>query len=225
MINILLVEDESAIADTLIYILEAEGFDVNWVTLGSVAIETIANGRFDLVILDVGLPDMSGFEVCKTIRLSNQLPIIFLTARGEEIDRVVGLEIGGDDYVTKPFSPREMAARVKTILKRVSPVISTDVVPKILSRASSGCDFELMGHSLALTSIEFKILDHLFSRPHLVFSREQLLQACGQLCDIGYERNIDTHIKTIRNKIKQKDPTLQVIKTHRGFGYGFGLKQ
>ncbi len=225
MTNILLVEDEAAIADTLIYILEAEGFDVDWVTLGTVAIDTIAKGHFDLVILDVGLPDMSGFEVCKTIRLSNQIPIIFLTARGEEIDRVVGLEIGGDDYVTKPFSPREVAARVKTILKRVSPVSKNEVVTTILCRAPSGCDFILMGQALALTAIEFKVLDHLFSQPHLVFSREQLLQACGQLCDIGYERNIDTHIKTIRNKIKQRDATLQVIKTHRGFGYGFGLRQ
>ena len=225
MKKILIVEDESAIADTLIYILEAEGFEVSWVMLGSVAIDFIAKRDFDLVILDVGLPDMNGFEVCKIIRLTNQLPIIFLTARGEEIDRIVGLEIGGDDYVTKPFSPREVAARVKTILKRVTPAISNDVDPTILRRAPSGCDFILMGQALALTAIEFKLLNHLYSQPHLVFSREQLLQACGQFCDIGYERNIDTHIKTIRNKIKKHDATLQVIKTHRGFGYGFGLKQ
>lgn len=224
MKKILLVEDESAIADTLIYALAAEGFVVDWVTLGAEAVVEVEQGAIDLVILDVGLADISGFEVCKQIRLISQLPIIFLTARSEEIDRVVGLEIGGDDYVTKPFSPREVVARVKVILKRVTVDFSSRTKDQLnlatgIRRATSGCDFYLRDQLLGLTSIEFKLLDHLFCHPGRVYSREQLLAACGQPSDIGYERNIDSHIKSIRSKARQCDPEAKFIKTHRGFGY------
>jgi two-component system, OmpR family, catabolic regulation response regulator CreB len=122
MIRILIVEDEMSIADTLVFALGGEGFATHWVRLGREAIEHVQQGRADLVILDVGLPDMSGFEVCKAIRRVSEVPILFLTARAEEIDRVVGLEIGADDYVVKPFSPREVAARVRVILKRMRAV-------------------------------------------------------------------------------------------------------
>ncbi|MBL0950891.1 MAG: response regulator, partial [Pseudomonas sp.] len=121
MPQILIVEDEAAIADTLVYALQAEGFVTRWSSLGGEALMLLENDAFDLAILDVGLPDISGFEVCKRLRRFSEVPVIFLTARSEEIDRVVGLEIGADDYVVKPFSPREVAARVKAILKRVAP--------------------------------------------------------------------------------------------------------
>ena len=115
---ILVIEDEPSIADNITYALKFESFDYTWTTLGHEGIELLAKEEFDLVILDVGLPDLNGFEVCKRIRETSEVPIIFLTARGEEIDRVIGLEIGADDYVVKPFSPRELVARVKAILKR-----------------------------------------------------------------------------------------------------------
>ena len=121
MQRILIVEDEAAIADTLIYALETEGFGVHWCRLGGDGMELLGREPIDLVVLDVGLPDGNGFELCKAIRRFSEVPVIFLTARGDEVDRIVGLEIGADDYVVKPFSPREVAARVKAILKRVQP--------------------------------------------------------------------------------------------------------
>jgi len=227
--KILIVEDETAIADTLIHVLEHEGFEVLWAALGSLAIEMVATESIDLMILDVGLPDINGFEVCKIVRQTNQLPIIFVTARGEEIDRVVGLEIGGDDYVTKPFSPREVAARVKVILKRVQTFCAAQALHDSQSgsiiRAPSGCDYCVNDQLLGLTSIEFKLLDHLIAHPNQVLSREQLLNACGHASDSGYERNIDSHIKSIRRKVKVCHPQLQPIKTHRGFGYCYQASQ
>ena len=118
--KILIVEDEPSIAENIVYALETDGFAVTAVATGREALEKAAAQEFQLIILDVGLPDVSGFEVCKTLRLTKTLPILFLTARSSEVDRVVGLEIGGDDYVVKPFSPRELAARVRAILRRVS---------------------------------------------------------------------------------------------------------
>ncbi|SFC60099.1 two-component system, OmpR family, catabolic regulation response regulator CreB [Pseudoalteromonas denitrificans DSM 6059] len=172
------------------------------------------------MILDVGLPDINGFELCKQIRLFSDLPIIFLTARSDEIDRVVGLEIGADDYVTKPFSPREMLARVKIRLKRhLQPVNIEPQVQQVLIESTADFDFKCHGHSLGLTAIEYKVLAKLFNQPKQVFSREQLLNTCGVANDVGYERNIDSHIKTLRQKIKRKDHSLDVIKTKRGFGY------
>jgi len=224
MKKILVVEDESAIADTLVHVLQSQGFEVVWLQLGALAVECVSHEKIDLVILDVGLPDLNGFEVCKAIRERSQVPIMFLTARGEEIDRIVGLEIGADDYVTKPFSPREVAARVKAILKRVvAPSVDTAEAEQHhsgLSIAISGCDFCFNDQPLALTSSEFKLLEHLSNYPTQVFSREQLLRVCGQASDVGYERNIDTHVKSIRSKLRLSDASANIIKTHRGFGYG-----
>ena len=123
MAHILIVEDEPSIADTLLFVLQGEGFSVTWKTLAGDALNLLLSTPVDLVIMDVGLPDITGFEACKQLRKFSNVPVIFLTARGDELDRVVGLEIGADDYVVKPFSPREVAARVKAILKRVAPVI------------------------------------------------------------------------------------------------------
>ncbi len=224
MKTILIVEDEPSIADTLIHVLQSQGFKVYWECLGSKAIEVINEHLLDLIILDIGLPDMNGFDVCKEIRASNQIPIIFLTARAEEIDKVVGLEIGGDDYVTKPFSPREVAARVKAILKRSQPHNTNLTVSNEISLAASGCDFSFNGKDFNFTAIEFKLFEHLYSHANQVFSREQLLNACGQMADIGYERNIDSHIKSIRSKVRKCHAELDPIQTHRGFGYCFNQK-
>ncbi|QRY80995.1 two-component system response regulator CreB [Pseudomonas sp. PDNC002] len=224
MPHILIVEDEAAIADTLLYALQAEGFETTWLNLAGAALERLQQGTFDLVILDVGLPDISGFEACKQLRRFSDVPVIFLTARNAEIDRVVGLEIGADDYVVKPFSPREVAARVKAILKRTAPREAPAAV------AESNGPFEVdeerfqiryHGQSLALTRHEFRLLQTLLARPERVFSREQLLDALGVAADAGYERNVDSHIKSLRAKLRQVAPAAEPIQTHRGLGYSY----
>ncbi|MEK1907829.1 MAG: two-component system response regulator CreB, partial [Pseudomonas sp.] len=194
MSHILIVEDEAAIADTLVYALQAEGFTTTWLQLAEAALALQASSPADLLILDVGLPDISGFEACKRLRRFSEVPVIFLTARDAEIDRVVGLEIGADDYVVKPFSPREVAARVKAILKRMAP---RTVAPVEAAHGPFQLDAERVqihyhGQLLALTRHEFRLLQTLLGQPERVFSREQLLDAVGVAADAGYERNIDS---------------------------------
>ncbi|ARU86920.1 two-component system response regulator CreB [Pseudomonas sp. M30-35] len=223
MPHILIVEDEVAIADTLIYALQSEGFTTTWLALGQAALEAVQQAEPDLLILDVGLPDMSGFEVCKKLRRMSEVPVIFLTARNAEIDRVVGLEIGADDYVVKPFSPREVAARVKAILKRVAPrnVASSASVLRYHSFEldTQRVQVHYFGQLLSLTRHEFKLLNVLLEYPERVFSREQLLDGLGVAVDSGYERNIDSHIKSLRAKLRQVNASYDPIQTHRGLGY------
>lgn len=224
MPHILIVEDEAAIADTLIYALGVDGFSASWLQLAGAAIEYLQQNTVDLVILDVGLPDINGFEACRKLRRFSDVPVIFLTARGDEIDRVVGLEIGADDYVVKPFSPREVVARVKSILKRVVP--RTDVPPLKNSAAPFQVDTERLqihfrNQLVGLTRHEFRLLQTLLAHPERVFSREQLLQAVGVTNDANYERSIDGHIKSLRAKLRQIAPDAEPIQTHRGVGYSY----
>ena len=223
MPHILIVEDEAAIADTLIFALQSEGFGTTWLSLGEQALAAQQNQPADLLILDVGLPDISGFEVCKRLRRFSEVPVIFLTARSEEIDRVVGLEIGADDYVVKPFSPREVAARVKAILKRMAP---RDPAPEIAPSGPFRVDGERVqihyhGQLLSLTRHEFRLLQLLLAQPERVFSREQLLDGLGVAPDAGYERSIDSHIKSLRAKLRQVQAAAEPIQTHRGLGYSY----
>lgn len=222
MPQILIVEDEAAIADTLVYALQAEGFVTHWTSLGGEALTLLENGVFDLAILDVGLPDISGFEVCKRLRRFSEVPVIFLTARSEEIDRVVGLEIGADDYVVKPFSPREVAARVKVILRRVLPRDTAEVLaPSLFQIDEAAFRIHYHGQALSLTRHEFRLLRTLLGQPRRVYSREQLLDALGVASEAGYERNIDSHIKSLRAKLRAIAPREEPIQTHRGLGYSF----
>ncbi|KMT66733.1 two-component system response regulator CreB [Catenovulum maritimum] len=224
--KILIVEDEPSIADNLVYILKNERFEVKWVSLGRQAIECTLQQQFDLVILDVGLPDISGFEVCKEIRKSSDVPILFLTARGDEIDRVVGLEIGGDDYVVKPFSPREVAARIKVIIRRNRLDIS-DTLDKqkaenretlfILDPEKRQIKYQSV--ILDLTLYEYGILALLIQSPERVFTREQLMLSVWNMPEESYDRAVDTHIKTIRAKLKAINPNDDPVMTHRGVGY------
>ena len=181
----------------------------------------------DLVILDVGLPDISGFEVCKEIRKTSDVPIIFLTARAEEIDRVVGLEIGGDDYVVKPFSPRELVARVKVILRRGRTDQSTDQKNETTTarfsldekkRQISFCD-----SVLDLTTYEYGILTVLLKHPERVYSRAQLMNLVWPSPEESFERAVDTHIKTLRAKLRSVNPNDESLVTHRGVGYSLKL--
>src|SRR5690606_6057708 len=227
MPHILIVEDEAAIADTLVYALQGEGFTTTWLSLAEAALQFHQRTPADLLILDVGLPDLSGFEACRRLRRFSEVPVIFLTARDAEIDRVVGLEIGADDYVVKPFSPREVAARVRAILKRTAPRVA-EPEPEAESRGPFRLDagrVQIHYHDqpLALTRHGFRLLQALLTRPQRVFSREQLLDALGVPAEAGYERNIDSHIKSIRAKLRQVAPDAEAIQTHRGLGYSLSL--
>lgn len=218
MPSILIVEDEIAIADTLLFALQGEGFAAQHVPLAHQALAAVRAGAIDLVILDVGLPDMSGFECCKALRQFSGVPVMFLTARAEEMDRVIGLEIGADDYVVKPFSPREVVARVKAILKRArgAPAMAQEFdidLPRLAIR--------FRGQALKLTALEFRLLQQLAGSPERVFSREELLAGVGAATDAGYERNVDTHIKSLRAKLREIAPGAEPIQTHRGFGYSY----
>jgi two-component system, OmpR family, catabolic regulation response regulator CreB len=228
MAHILIVEDELSIADTLVFALGAEGFETRWLRLGRQAIEAVETGPVLFVILDVGLPDMSGFEVCKAIRRTSEVPVLFLTARAQEIDRVVGLEIGADDYVVKPFSPREVAARVRAILKRTAGArgAATAAAPPPAAAADFVLDGERLkisvrGQPLELTAQEFRLLARLLENPERVFSRQQLLDAIGAGGNANYERNIDGNIRSLRAKIRKLAPDRDPIQTHRGFGYSY----
>ena len=228
MTKLLVVEDEKSIADTILFALQQEGFECDWVTLGSEALEKQSQQLYDFWILDVGLPDINGFEVCKQLRKFSDIPIIFLTARDNEIDRIVGLEIGADDYIAKPFSPRELVARVKVILKRIQPANEPIVAVNYhegFSLDDHGCSIMYGTVRLNFTRHEYQIFAHLLTHPKQILSRDQLLNAVGVSVDVGYDRTIDTHIKAIRAKLREVNPELDVIKTHRGFGYSFEITE
>ena len=221
MPHILIVEDEAAIADTLIYALQGEGFTTEWLTLGQAAVALQRETPADLIILDIGLPDISGFEACKQLRRFTEVPVMFLSARDGEIDRVVGLEIGADDYVVKPFSPREVTARVKAILKRIAPRPDANPSSGHFSVDPERVLIRYRGQPLSLTRHEFRLLHCLLEQPGRVFSREQLLDAVGVASDAGYERSIDSHIKSVRAKLRAIAAEAEPIQTHRGLGYSY----
>ena len=226
MPHILIVEDEAAIADTLVFALQSEGFTTTWLNLAEAALAFQQRTPADLLILDVGLPDISGFEACKRLRRFSEVPVIFLTARDAEIDRVVGLEIGADDYVVKPFSPREVAARVRAILKRMAPravETAADTAGPFRVDAER-VQIHYREQLLALTRHEFRLLQALLAQPERVFAREQLLDALGVAAEAGYERNIDSHIKSLRAKLRQVAADAEPIQTHRGLGYSYSPK-
>lgn len=218
---ILLAEDDPSIADTVIYALETEGFQTLRQTLGTETIEYISKYPVDLIILDVGLPDINGFEVCKKIRSFSEIPIIFLTARQEEIDRVVGLEIGADDYIIKPFSPRELTARVKTILKRVQRIAPAVVTSSGFSIDEKASRISYNGQTIDLTRYEYRLLKIFLSQPGRIFSREQLMDQAWESPESSTDRTVDAHIKSLRAKLSKFADGFDGIKTHRGMGYSF----
>ena len=218
-LHVLIIEDEPAIAETLIYAFKEAGIATTHKLLGGDAMTQIKQQAFDFVILDVGLPDMTGFDVCKLIRAESNIPILFLTARNHEIDRIVGLEIGADDYVTKPFSPREVVARVNAILRRtVFKQESLDknnsfIVDELANR------IQYRGQLLDLTRYEFLLLKTLIQQPQRVFSRNQLMDIVWVNAENTLERTVDAHIKTLRAKLRAVDTQTEAIITHRGMGY------
>jgi len=220
-LKILLIEDEQAIADTLTYACQEAGIEVAHFLLGQDGVEAIETDSYDLVVLDIGLPDMSGFDVCKQIREVSQIPILFLTARNHEIDRIVGLEIGADDYVTKPFSPREVVARIKAVLRRSQGQPQTQSVnpPPQFEVDETALRIKYIGQYLALTRYEYLLLKTLIAQPTRVYSRDQLMDIVWVNAEETLERTVDAHIKTLRSKLRAIDAETKSIVTHRGMGY------
>ena len=221
--RILIVEDEPGIADTLQYALRTEGFEPLWVATGEDALTQARTAAPALLILDVGLPDASGFEVFRQLREFSDVPVMFLTARSDEIDRVVGLELGADDYVAKPFSPRELVARVRSILRRSGKATPGAVAsrpsasPVVVDEGRRQIRF--YGAVLELSRYEYGLLKTLASRPGHVFSRDSLLERVWDDPGESFDRTVDAHVKTLRAKLKRIAPQLEAIRTHRGSGY------
>lgn len=233
MPHILIVEDEPAIADTLVYALETEGFSCTWVATAMQAL-AMFTPQIDGILLDVGLPDGNGFELCQAIRKRRDVPILFLTARAGEVDRVVGLEIGADDYVVKPFSPREVTARLRAVLRRYKPQAPAafDTAAAESGRSESArkeraglvddpqqCRIEFRGKDLGLSHHEYRLLAVLCAHPGRVFSRQQLMNAAWESPGSALERTVDAHIKSIRARLRVLAPQEDILITHRGFGY------
>ncbi len=219
--TILVVEDEPAIADTIQYALESEGFQCLRLEGGAGVVEVLDRQPVALVVLDIGLPDMSGIEVCRRIRERHDVPVIFLTARSGEVDRVVGLELGADDYVSKPFSPRELAARTKAVLRRVGRGTAP---PAPASGGAFTLDEEKLqityfGKPLELSRYEYRLLAVLLKRPGRVYGRDQLLELVWDAPDSSLDRTVDAHVKNLRAKLRDVRPDVDPIATHRGTGY------
>jgi len=216
MTRVLVVEDEESFSDALSFMLRREGFEVVVAATGPEGLLEFDRTAPDLVLLDVMLPGLSGTEVCRTLRQRSDVPVIMLTARDSEIDKVVGLEIGADDYVTKPFSPRELVARVGGVLRRTqgAPAAAPQTVGAVTLDASQRRVFSAEGE-LALTVTEFDLLAYLMRRPGRVFTREQLLSEVWGYSSVAGTRTVDVHIAQLRAKLGAASP----IRTVRGVGY------
>lgn len=240
--RILIVEDESGIADTLQYVLSTDGFAPVWCSTAEEALRQFEAELPALAVLDVGLPDMNGFELFRRLQAlpgGNQVPMLFLTARSDEIDRVVGLELGADDYIAKPFSPRELVARVRTILRRSArpgqdnrapapvtplPIAAPTLVPQAAPAAVWALDEErhqirFYGRALELSRYEYGVLRLLVLKPGRVYTRDELLLQVWGGDNDSFDRTVDAHIKTLRAKLKAVAPALEPIRTLRGTGY------
>ncbi len=221
---ILVVEDEPAIADTIVYALESEGFQCRRLEVGAGVAELLDQLPVAMVILDIGLPDMSGIEVCRRLRQRHDVPVIFLTARASEVDRVVGLELGADDYVTKPFSPRELAARTKAVLRRARPGAGPPPATPPPGVSHFVLDEEkrqisYFGRRLDLARYEYRLLAVLLKKPGRVYSRDELLELVWDEPEASLDRTVDAHVKNLRAKLREVRPDMDPIATHRGMGY------
>jgi two-component system, OmpR family, response regulator RegX3 len=214
--NVLLVEDEPSVGELVRSYLTRDGYHVIWVRSGEDALVEIDRHQIRMVLLDVGLPGMDGFDVCRAIRARSQVPILMLTARDEEPDRVVGLEVGADDYLTKPFSPRELVARIKAILRRSDPQPTQEVLSLgdvLVNRETH--DVTVAGDAVELTAKEFDLLAYFIANAGVLLSRDQLLDRVWGVEYPGGTRTVDVHVAQLRRKLNR--PAL--IRTLRGAGY------
>jgi two-component system catabolic regulation response regulator CreB len=219
--RILVVEDEPAIADTIVYALATDGFEPDWCGTGADALKAVRQRGPALAILDIGLPDTSGFDLFRQLReLDPALPAIFLTARSSEVDRVVGLELGADDYMAKPFSPRELVARVRSVLRRTQRVAaSSSATAGVFSIDDEKKSIRFRGRPLELSRTEYRLLKVLVERPGRVFSRDELMERAWDDPAAAFDRTVDAHVKALRAKLREVDATVDPISTHRGMGY------
>jgi two-component system catabolic regulation response regulator CreB len=229
--RILIVEDEPAIRDNIQFVLEGEGLQTIQVAAGLDALPLLAQHEVSLVVLDVGLPDISGFDLLREIRRQSSAAVIMLTARNAELDRVLGLELGADDYVVKPFSARELAARVKAVLRRAPlSALAVQAAPANQPAAATAPARALVidhakrqvvffGAQLSLSKLEYELLATFVKRPGQVFSREQLMTMIWEQPETSLERSVDAHIKNLRSKLRSVRPDIEAIVTHRGSGY------
>jgi two-component system response regulator BaeR len=222
--SILIVEDERKLADLLRDYLSEAGYTVSWLDRGDRVVSRVKQDPPALILLDIMLPGMDGTEVCRDIRKFSQIPVLMITARVEEVDRIIGLELGADDYICKPFSPREVVARVKAVLRRAySEPKTTRLVVGPISLDETTRRVSVNDEALNLTPSEFGLLKILMAHPGRVFSRSELLEKVQGYQFEGYDRTIDTHIKNIRKKIAEKLPARDVIHTVYGIGYKFDI--
>jgi DNA-binding response OmpR family regulator len=220
--KILVVDDEPKIAEICQDYLKAAGYDVLTALTGPDGLAAARREKPDLVVLDLMLPEMDGLDVCRALRRESDVPIIMLTARVEETDKLIGLEIGADDYITKPFSPRELVARVRVVLRRASGDPTSDVIRAgEVSLDRARFEVNLPEKIISLTPTEFEILATLMSQPGRIFSRAQLLNAAHGVAFESYERAIDSHIRNLRRKLESSDDRLNYIVTVHGVGYKF----
>ncbi len=223
--KILVVDDDSHIREVIVFTLEKAGMQAVQATNGLEALQAAATHHPDLIVLDISMPELDGLEVCKTLRKKSETPILFLSSRDEEVDKIVGLEIGGDDYMTKPFSPRELVARINAILRRsTAQIISSAETRTSYGRVTldaSSYTAEVDTHQIPLTATEFMLLFALFRHPNKVYTRDELMdQAYGIHITVS-DRTIDSHIRRIRSKFAAEN-IHDVISTNHGIGYKLG---
>jgi DNA-binding response OmpR family regulator len=224
--TILLVDDEDSVQKLLAYPLERDGFRVVQARDGQEALDRFAEQHVDLVVLDVMLPKLDGLEVCKRLRASSSVPIIMLTARDDELDKVLGLELGADDYITKPFSIREFRSRVRALLRRAATATATEHDDEAIEADGLRIDLarrdvEVRGKPVQLTYVEFELLRTLASHPGRVYTREMLLQALWGGSEYREPRTIDVHVRHLREKLEPDPRAPEFILTVRGVGYRF----
>ena len=232
--KILIVDDDPSIRDVIKFTLDKAGFDVIEATNGAEALSLYKSKSPDLMVLDILMPEMDGTDVCREIRKISNTPIIFLTSLDEEADRIIGLELGGDDYITKPFSPRELLARVKAVLRRLQPLTENKAGGADIKKVHGALSldlvcFEVTWRSLKipLTAMEFQLLQALFDHPNKVYSRDELMEKAYEDNTVVTDRTIDSHIRRIRKKFTEKtgDPLSDPIETVHGFGYRLASKK
>lgn len=225
--RILVVDDEPSITEFVGYNLKKEGYEVEIAENGDEALEAAARQNFDLVVLDVMLPGMDGYEVCRRLRANSSVPVLFLSARDTELDKVVGLEIGGDDYLAKPFGVRELTARVKALLRRTTPG-SREAEVAVERIAVAGIDLDEAAHTASsagrpidLTPREFELLACLMRHAGKVLSRDQLLREAWGWEFLVETKTVDTHVKRLRDKLEAAGVDPALVETVRGYGYRF----
>ena len=220
--KILIVEDEPKLASLLADYLKAAGFDTEWLADGREVVPAVKAAPPALILLDLMLPGRDGLEVCRELRGFSEVPIVMVTARVEEIDRLLGLELGADDYICKPFSPREVVARVKAILRRLRRASGPGTMPA-LHIDEDRFSASLNGQPLELTPVEFRLLKTLASSPGRVFSRDQLLDKAYTDHRVVTDRTVDSHVKNLRRKLEQASPEQELIRSIYGVGYKLEL--